>query len=140
LRAAIFVIRTRASSVANGGTTWLIVGLFALGLIGVGVGADWLDSARGADDRKVATAQACANAVEVITTQRLNAEQLLPASCGNPAESSTASTKPSNTDQIKTTLDTLTAHYRSCIEQVIQRGETDASVCNYQLQIIVRTS
>jgi hypothetical protein len=54
------------------------VGLFALGLIGVGVGADWLDSARGADDRKVATAQACANAMEAIAKQRLIAEQLLP--------------------------------------------------------------
>jgi hypothetical protein len=37
-------------------------------------------------------------------------------------------------------LEILTSQYRSCIEQVIQRGETDISVCNYQLQIIVQTS
>jgi hypothetical protein len=54
LRAAIIVIRKRASSVASGFGTWIIAGLFAVGLIGVGVGADWLDSARNENSRRLA--------------------------------------------------------------------------------------
>jgi hypothetical protein len=139
LRAAIIVIRKRASSVASGLWTWVIVGLFAVGLIAVGVGADWLDSARNEDSRRLTDAQACASALEAITKQRLDPAQLLPGSCGQPETSTATAPERSAAEQIATTLDALTEHYRACVDQVIERGGRDISACDPDLQVIIQT-
>ena len=139
LRAAIGLIRQRASSVASGRGTWGVVALFAIGLIGVGIGSDWLDSERGRESREVAAAHACANATEAIVKQGLDPDELLPESCGRP-DTTQEPAKPTPAERVTSTLDAVVEHYQTCVEEITKSGRTDTAGCTPQLQLIVQTT
>jgi uncharacterized membrane protein len=135
LRAAVIVIRKRTSSLPTSVGTWATVLLFVAGLVAVGVGADQLDSERGADDRRATAAKACADAAKAVTEQDLDPAKLLPRSCGEVPPPAKA-----QTSQGATVMETFADQYRKCVAAAVARGATDALACTPQLQIVVQAN